>query len=653
MKDLDYKGIDDFSRERKLSEYIPQSILEDGTPNVVELPDDISKRLFTNIAKTYLKGQVVKKGLSLMEEAQFIPIPEDNGEVSSAAFRLNKKLSENGKKIPFTMYQKCVDILADRQWEARRVYDSFINPDNIPKDSKSSSKAASRTVYGGSDITDYIRDYYEGDGVAGMILTALTLAPFQNLGFQALGVEQGTKAYFSAQVPIGIAILLELGIKAYRIIQLLKDANLHSNDLEATVNKLENSEEARRSTFSDVGIDYDAFKESHKVKDSRIILDYCGQYIASYQPKSTETYDHWTAYGNVVCTQNLLRGALDTATEYSKEFSELTQTNLPNTNTVGGIVSDEINRRPQIKINNIIGSYYNELERSSDLKYQNIVNSFMYQVADEDICCLVEIFGSLDPEILTVTSQILKILSLDLQGEIVRLQDIFFGILSDISTAAIFKIVTELTKLSDKVGKKIFYSLDESLPSLQHCPSIKDVAISLGIALDNITQKINEFLVKILDYTDKLSSPSPIGWTITADRRYLLTIARVLEVLASKLKAAEVCDRKNLSGKQYDVLLQDAKDQASVEIIHTIIDRSPPSIQITDSELKRYFPDLEPSVSKTFGFSYGPKTIFPHLSRNSSKEQGGCSGRTLTEEHVEELKSTLLQNIKKAFEDNG
>jgi hypothetical protein len=342
-KDLDYQGVPELNKKRRLTEILPDSPEAPApAPDESDPIEAATTALFTRLGKTYLKGEVLKGGLAAMEPAQTIPISPDADRVSRSADRLDTNGSKRGTVIPFTLYQECVKDLADRQWKVRRVYENV----DLPADYESASQRAYKEHDQASEEIDNIIDQFlTGEGIAGAILSALAISPFQNLGFQALGLEQGTKAYFSLQVPLGLAVLIELGVKAKRIHDLLKETNNSTPEVEKLVKELDESPEARKKVLDDAGFKYDNFVKSQKATDSKVVLEYCNSYISTHNPNSTQTYDHWVAYGNVTARQNLVRGALDSATKYSKDFAVMLDRDAPSTDIRPLLISGQMSRR--------------------------------------------------------------------------------------------------------------------------------------------------------------------------------------------------------------------------------------------------------------------------------------------------------------------
>jgi hypothetical protein len=245
---------------------------------------------------------------------------------------------------------------------------------------------------------------------------------------------------------------------------------------------------------------------------------------------------------------------------------------------------------------------------------------------------------------------VLRLAATDLNAELARLQDAFFRQLNNLSAAAVYQIIERLRSVEDKFAVKFLKTLQDILPRFEHCPSLKDISFAISMSLDSLRRQIEKLLMDILASIDRLGMPSTLSWRVPADRRFLLTISKILDTLALKLEAADVCARKDIDQKQSDAIISDAKDQAAYEITHTLLtDGSPPSIQLTDFEIKKYFPDIQSSKSKNFDFKYGPKTIVESNFRENAKESN-CQ-QTKSKEFLEGLKLDLLKAVEKNFKE--
>jgi len=651
--ELEYDGRPELRRRRTLEEVpvdSPESIAP--APDDSDPIDDATTTLFTNLGRTYLKGRKIREGLSLMDPEQTIPIRSEASQVKAAASRIDDAASLEGTVVPFTLYQLCIDIIADKQWQVRRAYD---RPD-IPADVESSARTMEIEYNNsGIDLDNILGAFLAGSGIAGCILAGYTAQMSQSQATQSLSsTESAAKAVFAIHQILGIVILIELGVEAAEVIKMLLKANDATPDLENLVHKYENKEE-RRKVLEEAGFEPDKFDKSQELNDSITVVEYCHSWIESHLAEKPGVYDHWVAYGNVVARQNIVRSALDSATQYSLDFSKMFDRDLPSDTDGGDVVVNYTVNHPHARIHSSIASHFNTLQSESSRAYDEILNTFMYQIHDDDLCCLIEIFGAMDTGALRLMASILRIAAIDLQAEILRLMDGFMKQLVNAATAPIYKMIGKLNKAANDLAVRmleVFEEMEEKLGlEMQHCFTFKDLKIALLMAIDSILRKINLLLMEVIHAIEQLGTVGYNNsgvWEVPMERRYLLSTAEVLETLANKLDAASVCDHKDDKNK-YEALVSEAKDAASYELTHTLLEKSPPSIQISDNDIRKYFPDLQPSTSTRFGFTYGPKTVLGDDVGRRDDTLNTCGPQEMTEERKSKFKTTISAAMANAF----
>ncbi|MCB1713061.1 MAG: hypothetical protein KDH96_11465, partial [Candidatus Riesia sp.] len=218
---IEYNGRKPFSRPRKLEETSDdvrvQDIPKDPTESVDERQEAIDG-IFTDLAKTYLKGKVIQEGLSNMDPAQFIPVEEYADAARAGASRLAQEDSQNGNIITYGLYQKAIEIILDKKWELRGTIIDM----KIPASVSQVTQETHEKLTNSDKVTGFLKEFISQNGIVTTIIGMLTISPFQTIIFQALGVENTAKGVQISQIPAGIALFLELGIKAERIYNALK-----------------------------------------------------------------------------------------------------------------------------------------------------------------------------------------------------------------------------------------------------------------------------------------------------------------------------------------------------------------------------------------------------------------------------------------------
>lgn len=646
---IEYSGRQEFTRPRKLSEIEGvehyRDRLEFDAFGTVDERDQYTDQLFTDLTKVYLKGEVLKDAISKMDPAQFIPIEERADPVRAAAIRISREASKDGTIIPFSMFQKCVDVMLAKKWELRgTVINTEIPASVYEKTTQTTEKLSNDKGIGG-----WIKEFINQNGIVTTILGVLTMSPFQAPIFQALGVEKGSKGLQASQIPIGLAIFLELGIKAERIYQMLKAAKISTPAVEAELFALESSPERRAQAFDSIGINYEDFKKSQEFQDCEIIInyvkDYYGRYSGLVKPGSNLSLDHWISYLQVSQNQQILRGAINTSSTFSPKFQSFRDQFDPP-------LEDPRDPRQNIytqagkktsKMFNDFGSVNRALKEGSDATYDKIVNTLAYKLTDNDLCCLVQIFGAIgDPNFMLGVASLLRILAVGLGAELNRVFDLMAKLLSNLLQDALFEIMAKLNEFYFKIAHKITKALTLNVENLTACVGILSIAWALLDSLKAIFDQIYSLLKELMALINLTLFGGLDGkWEISADRRHLIGVARILEVLAYKLELANACDRnidqKNINTEEIFDDRQTRVDEAIFEILQEV----DPVISISPENLQKHFPNLQPQKSERLKFSYGITS-----QQNNETDTAKCHDP----DQKERLES-LIKNITSAIQE--
>ena len=640
---IGYNGVPEFNRPRKLveDEDLSPDVLKDNKPPPKEdRRKAATEELFRSLAKTHLKGKVLQKGLAGMDPAAFIPIDENASDVAAAATRLAVNESKQGTIITYAMFQRSVDAINDEKWKVRRRYFNTDIPATGPGQSKLIAKSTKTQKDGIFD------DYLNGVGAAGAFLAALAIAPFMSDVFAALSGEEGAaKATFGVKMIAGIAILLELGIKAAKIIELLKSLKVTIPNAEATVNELSTSREARNRALQNAGVNYDELVGSLEKDDNKKIIDYVAEYYNRYGgligPDEYLTIDHWIAYMHVSQNQLLIRGALDIADSYSEKFAEL-RSGTDSDNPIIESSEESINSRlPKLDISVALSSSTRALrERSNDM-YDDILNSFMYQLTDQDLCCLVSLFGAFgDTKLLRTIAAVLRILATDFGLEIANILNQLKAYVTNMIMGALFALVNEMNKVMQTILLKITDAFTIKIPGLEHCIGLLSIGWAIINALQTIFKIIKDLIREIMSIINDYGRGDSPGWSVAADRRHLYGIARILEVLATRLEMANVCATDTAETTPPIVRDVEISDIAAGDVIYNIIGKMPPSLDISNQEIEKYFGQMQSKASQRLKFKYGI------LDMQNAKSRDGTScmeplPKEALDEIVKKLKSVL------------
>jgi len=643
---IEYSGKQNFSRARKLSEIEGFEHYKDKVQfdafSTIDERDQFTDELFTKLAKTYLKGEVVKEGLSRMDPAQFIPIEEGADPVRAAAIRIARETSENGTIITYTMFQKAVDVVLNKKWELRGT---VINTQIPASTYERTSQATARLSNSSDTIDSWIKEFINQNGIITTILGVLTMSPFQASIFQALGVEKGAQGVQLSQIPIGITIFLELGIKAERILAMLKGSKLSTPAVENLVNDLSLSETKRAEAFSSIGIDYEQFKKSQEVQDCEILINYVKEYYARYggldKPGGFLTIDHWVAYLQVAQNQQIVRGALNTSSSFSPKFQAIRDLNTSSTEFPQGqtLFDDTRNRTSKMFIE--FGSSIKALNQNSDALYDNIVNVMSFGLNDAALCCLVQIFGQIiDPGILIAVAALLRLLGTGIAVDLNGVFNFLAKILANLLMDALYELMAKLNEFYYKICAKIIKAFTIDLDNLPACSFMISLGWALINALGLLFDQIYALLREILSLIGEFGLAKNLSWEVAANRRHLLGVARILEVLANKLQLASVCERVEVN---VNITTDIDNRQANVdEAIFTILQSRYPIIQISPENMQKFFPNLEQKRSELLKFDYGIMS-----QQNNETNQAKCH-----DPEQRQRIEALIKNINTALQES-
>ncbi len=640
--DIEYTGRKDFSRPRKLSETETLSQFQDRVEkNAFGTQDERSigtDAIFTDLAKTYLKGRVLLDGLSKMDPAQFIPIEEFADATRASAIRLDKEASKNGSIITYSLYQKSIDKILEKKWEIRGDVINIKLPASISQQGVETAQKLSGTT----NATSLIKEFINQNGIVTTIIGMLTISPFQTLIFQALSVEEAAKGVQTAQIPAGIALFLEIGIKAERIISILKNANLATPLVEKQVIDLSESDSKRAEALKTVGLDYNELKKSQEFQDSENIVNYVSEYYRRYGGLDRRgghlTIDHWIGYLHVAQNQQTIRGALNTSHLFSPKFQSIKQHYTPQQEQENDIFREEGRKHSQIFIQ--LASATRSLKETSNDLYDDIINTFNYQLTDRDLCCLVQIFGAIGkPDLMYTIASLLRILATNLSAELVRIQNIVSKFLANLMQDALFEIAAQINQFYYKIAHKVTKAFTVDFDNLPACSGMFTLGWALMHSVRVLFDELNALIKEISSIIGDFGTGVSGSWKIAADRRHLLGIARILEVLAARLDLANTCERNStvsinnqISDSNSDI------DQAIFSILGSIA----PNLNISEEDKLKHFPSIRPQTSDNLKFNFGI------TSEQNSENQPRCTDPD-QEQKIEQLIKNLTSSIEQVF----
>lgn len=628
---IGYNGLPEYNKPRKLVETNNNkdvnSPLSDKKPPVLTDRQKEADELYRSIAQTYIKGRKLQKGLAGMDPAAYIPIVEDS-DAGVSARRLFENESKNGTIITYSMFQKSVDYIYQKKWEMRKMYMQNIFPVTKLGETELISSVERTTKNKG-----LIREFIEGNGLAGALIGLLCMTPFMADFMLALsGEESAAKGVFSIKVIAGLALLVELGLKAAKIIELLKLLKgAKIDNLESVIEQLENDPDARARALGDIGIDANEMRQSIIPNDHKKIIDYVSEYYNRYgglaEPNGFTTIDHWIAYMHVAQNQMLLRGALNVADDYSTRFEDIRQTesSVPNEPYTSSATVEERSGIgfPRFELGVTLASGTRALREKSNDIYDDILNAFMYQISDQDLCCLVSLFGAVkNTDMLRTIAAILRILATDLSFDIANLLNKLKLFIANMLTAIIFELISQIDKVMQKLLLKLVDMFTVNIEALKNCIGLLSIGWAIMDAVRVFFKIVKDLMRELVSIINDYAQGDDTGWSIAADRKHLFGIARILEVLATRLDLAAVCEIKRDGSRDGTPPLGDVeiKDITAGDVIYDILGKFPPTLNLTNQEIEKYFPNQQSRTSKRLKFNYGIVDM-----QNSKRAEGsGC-----------------------------
>lgn len=651
---LEYKGLKKPRKDRTLvEEPFDRLSSPEKTDTLPEAPDERQEaidNILRDTARAFIKGNVVKDGLAGMNPADHIPIIEDDSKVAQAAIRLDEEQSNNGTIITYGMFQKCVDDILGTKWDLRKKYLNI----EAPTTTYSSHRETIGTSDEDSFIEDLIKEFLAENSIASILIGVFTMSPFQSAIFQSFGVENAAKGVHALQIPVGLAILIELGIKAEMIYDFVKNSDLNFALVEEQMDRLVNSPEERRKALSSAGINYDKLKDGMKQNDCETIIDYFNAYYTKtgglLEENSHITLDHWVAYLQVAQNQQYLRSALNASDKFSEEFLNMKHPDRNNDPFIGGdgVVSNSLDNSGSVKMHISYAATLRELNSTSNTIYDEIVSTFMYQLTDQNMCCLVEIFGAFrETELLRTIAILLRIMATDLSGNIAYVLNVFRRALQKVLQDALFELMAQLNEVYDKIQSKIQEAFTIEIEGLENCVGLLTIGFALSQSARILYQQMSWMVRDLMQLLTEYGDIEKGSWGVAADRRHLVGMAKILDVLATRLEIANICDDE---GEVNRVAIdgQEQKDRAAAQVITTVLERPSPSIQITDEQLSKYFSDLEPRTSDLLKFDYGINIDRESIDQDNAANDDNCSGR-ISKEEINKLIEQLQKNINKTF----
>jgi hypothetical protein len=204
----------------------------------------------------------------------------------------------------------------------------------------------------------------------------------------------------------------------------------------------------------------------------------------------------------------------------------------------------------------------------------------------------------------------------------------------------LFQMANEMNRVMNEILLKITKAFTVTVPGLEHCIGLLSIGWAVVNALQTIFKIIKDLVREIMSIVNDYARGDSPGWSVSADRRHLFGIARILEVLATRLDDAKICE--TASTKSTPPIARDVEisNIAAGDVIYNILGKMPPSLDLTNQEIEKYFGQTQSKTSERLKFKYG----ILDMQNAKSKEGSNCMEplpKEALEEIVNKLKSVL------------
>jgi hypothetical protein len=199
----------------------------------------------------------------------------------------------------------------------------------------------------------------------------------------------------------------------------------------------------------------------------------------------------------------------------------------------------------------------------------------------------------------------------------------------------------------DEAMQKILLKLVDTftikIPGFEQCIGLLSIGWAIIDAVQLLYKIIKDLIREIVSLINDYARGDNVGFSIAADRRFLLGIARMLDVMAARIDVANRCAT---ASTETTPPLRDVEitNLTAGDVIYDIIGKPAPNIALTNQEIEKYFPNLESRTSKRLKFKYGIVDM-----QNSKRQEGTNCMEPVPEaalnEIAEKLKSILNQSF--------
>jgi hypothetical protein len=642
---LDYDGKPVRGFKRILKDSLSQ--LSETDPSFFK--DDVVEdeaAIFNELAKVLMKGAKLKAGLGDMDPAGFIPV-EEGARVVASIQRVGS--SNPIDRISFGLFKEACEFLTSRNSaidEEFLMQFEFVDYELGHTEINAAHKGKKKDTG-----KDWITQFLDAlSPMAGLMLSSY----FLNLA----GTNQGkpptpdgpdsTGTQVQQQnllgVGVGIALLIELGTSYSAFNQVFSGGeNILNEDLQEQYEALRNDPAARKQVLEDVGYDYEALVQNKKFDDYKAIKTYALEYISS---RSLDLrYDHWIAWANVVENQEMITGSLAMAPMFSKKwkiFGETNDVSVFNSEldvgAIGGIGPEETDFEDDLvnaaKEGLVTGlkNYFGSVLTVSDDHYNKAAQTYSMQIDARLMCCIVWFLGPLDTSTLKRMSELMRLLALNTR---VNFKDLISRLIHDALAPVLSMMVAYLNKMvhgffNDLMSKLLNIKKDDWGMAIQKCIGIEILYGLIEKFMLKIVEKLQEYIDELNGLLDRLNGKATAMVEISAERRWMITMAAMIDAIVDKLdKAMETCQQPEGVDAETanDLAAEAAVTFASVEL-PTLY----PLLNLSEDVRRKFFSNTTSFKTSDLGLdvpAFGSNGEIEDFSEEQANSDCGAGGRAL------------------------
>jgi hypothetical protein len=641
---LDYSGKPERSFRRVLKDSL--SALSETDPSFFKedpvLDEDV---LFNDLAKVLMKGAKLKEGLGNMNPAAWIPV-EVGAKVISSLQRVNP--SGPIDRITFGLYKEACEFITGRNSAIDEEFLlQFETVDYELGHAQTNFAHKGKSGSGG----DWIGQFLEALAPMGGLMIASYLMDVGGANKPAVPTPDGENAGTQVQqqqalgTSTGLSLLIEMGMTYLVFTQLLPDANeILNEDLRSQYDELLADPALRRETLESAGYDYEALVQNQKFDDYIAIKTYCLEYIAN-RPLNLQ-YDHWIAWANVVENQEVVSGSLAMAPMFSKKwklFSETNDTSVFSTTNETQLgpndpqdtfeeLGEDLEGAAKKGLVTGLKNYFGSVTNVSDDHYNRAAQAFSMQIDARLMCCVVWFLGPLDTKMLKKISELLRLLAMSVK---VNFKDLIARLTHDALAPVISMLVAYINKIIhsvfDELLDKLLKIKDEDWSiAVSKCIGIETLFKWLEKIILELVAKITDLIKELNAFLDQINGKATALIEISAERRWMLTMAAMIDAIVDKIDAAmETCQQHEELDPQ---TANDLAAEAAVTFVSVELPESYPILNLSEDVRRKFFSNTKSFKTKNLEVEvpgFGPNGEIEEFSEGAATSDCGAGGRAL------------------------